>query len=174
MSETKIEQKECPYCKEDIKFNALKCKHCGSMLEPELPDHGGVCPYCKEIIKSEAIKCKHCKSNLQKRPLSNFRPDHGNFPPDINLPPFEDWPIDEDAALEQCRYRCDGSVSKTQYRSCMSCCRWGIGCLDDPIRICPVGCTFGTYINPFGQFVQGCICPLPFDYVIVGTIPINP
>ena len=24
---------ECPYCKEDIKEGAIKCKHCGSMLD---------------------------------------------------------------------------------------------------------------------------------------------
>lgn len=24
----------CPFCAEDIKIEALKCKHCGSMLEP--------------------------------------------------------------------------------------------------------------------------------------------
>lgn len=26
------EKMECPYCKEDIKEGAIKCKHCGSML----------------------------------------------------------------------------------------------------------------------------------------------
>ncbi|WP_321778605.1 DUF6232 family protein [Sulfurimonas sp.] len=30
---------ECPYCKEDIKEGAIKCKHCGSMLnETELKE----------------------------------------------------------------------------------------------------------------------------------------
>lgn len=27
------EEKECPFCAEIIKINAIKCKHCGSMLE---------------------------------------------------------------------------------------------------------------------------------------------
>lgn len=26
-----IEQKNCPFCKELIRFDAIKCKHCGSM-----------------------------------------------------------------------------------------------------------------------------------------------
>ena len=32
-SETKI----CPFCAEEIKFNARKCKHCGSMLGSNVP-----------------------------------------------------------------------------------------------------------------------------------------
>lgn len=54
----------CPYCKEEIKAGAVKCKHCGSKLAAIQPAHEGICPYCKETIHSEAIKCKHCKSNL--------------------------------------------------------------------------------------------------------------
>ena len=54
----------CPYCKEEIKAGAVKCKHCGSKLAATQPAHEGTCPYCKETIHSEAIKCKHCKSNL--------------------------------------------------------------------------------------------------------------
>ena len=54
----------CPYCKEEIKADAIKCKHCGSPLSPEKPSHGGVCPFCKEEIHPEAIRCKHCRSDL--------------------------------------------------------------------------------------------------------------
>ncbi|MGY0613666.1 double zinc ribbon domain-containing protein [Vibrio sp. FJH11] len=54
----------CPFCKEEIKDGAIKCKHCGSKLASPGPDHKGTCPYCKESIKVDAIKCKHCKSNL--------------------------------------------------------------------------------------------------------------
>lgn len=56
--------KACPYCKEDIKAAAVKCKHCESKLAATQPAHEGTCPYCMETIHPEAIKCKHCKSNL--------------------------------------------------------------------------------------------------------------
>ena len=32
LDEYGIEQKNCPFCKELIRFDAIKCKHCGSML----------------------------------------------------------------------------------------------------------------------------------------------
>ena len=54
----------CPHCKEEIKEEATKCKHCHSRLNPKIPTHDGTCPFCKEEIQKEATKCKHCKSNL--------------------------------------------------------------------------------------------------------------
>lgn len=56
--------RNCPFCKEEIKTDAIKCKHCHSFIAPEKPLHDGTCPYCKEQIHNEAIKCKHCGSNL--------------------------------------------------------------------------------------------------------------
>jgi hypothetical protein len=54
--------RSCPYCKEEIKADAVRCKHCRSALSPDEPEHGGTCPYCKEEIHPEAVKCKHCGS----------------------------------------------------------------------------------------------------------------
>lgn len=36
MEELKNETKLCPFCKEEIKYNALKCKHCGEWLTKEI------------------------------------------------------------------------------------------------------------------------------------------
>ena len=65
-SENPSETSACPFCKEQIKPDAVKCKHCGSGLTPTKAVHRGVCPYCKEEIHPDAIKCKHCKSDLIK------------------------------------------------------------------------------------------------------------
>jgi len=54
----------CPFCKEEIKVDAFKCKHCGSSVVPEKPTHSGICHYCLEEINKDAIKCKHCGSDL--------------------------------------------------------------------------------------------------------------
>jgi hypothetical protein len=53
----------CPFCKEEVKEAAIKCKHCNSSL-PSKPRHGGTCPFCAERINSEAVKCRYCKSIL--------------------------------------------------------------------------------------------------------------
>ena len=55
---------QCPYCKEAVHPDAVKCKHCHARLDAARKDHGGTCPFCKEAIHPEAIKCKHCQSML--------------------------------------------------------------------------------------------------------------
>jgi double zinc ribbon protein len=54
--------KECDFCKEEIRADAVRCKHCGSVVGSPGPSHGGTCPYCKEEINPDALKCKHCGS----------------------------------------------------------------------------------------------------------------
>jgi hypothetical protein len=51
--------KECPACGNPIKTDAIKCKHCGVMIE-EIAKRE--CPFCKELIAADATKCVHCKS----------------------------------------------------------------------------------------------------------------
>jgi hypothetical protein len=48
--------RECPFCKEDVKAAAVRCRHCQAALVPTRPDHEGVCPFCKEEINVEAIR----------------------------------------------------------------------------------------------------------------------
>src|SRR5690554_5478162 len=63
--EQETELRECPFCKESIKYGAIKCKHCNSKLAPLKLSREGICSYCKEEIHKDAIKCKHCKSSLE-------------------------------------------------------------------------------------------------------------
>lgn len=58
------ETRQCPYCKEEIKAEAIRCKHCRSSVAPEKASHGGTCPYCRETVHPDAIKCKHCGASL--------------------------------------------------------------------------------------------------------------
>ena len=58
------ESVECPFCREEVKAEAVKCKHCGSALPQSTPGHEGICPWCKEEIHPEAVKCKHCRTML--------------------------------------------------------------------------------------------------------------
>ncbi len=61
MSEGKT--KTCPFCGEEVKFEAQKCKHCKELIGDK------ACPFCGEIVKVAATKCKHCKSELIKSSL---------------------------------------------------------------------------------------------------------
>ncbi|MDF2874729.1 MAG: hypothetical protein K0R22_1412 [Sporomusa sp.] len=55
--------KTCPYCKERIKKNAIRCKHCQAMIDDVVPE---LCPFCQEDILSIDKVCTHCKAELNR------------------------------------------------------------------------------------------------------------
>jgi hypothetical protein len=63
----------CPLCREEIRSDAVRCKHCGGWIGTQSAGHGGVCPFCREQIHPEAIRCRHCRTDLVRR----RRGDHG-------------------------------------------------------------------------------------------------
>ena len=65
VAERSAKTERCPFCFQEIRANATKCKHCGSAIaRVAVPEHGGTCPSCREEIHPEALKCQHCRSWL--------------------------------------------------------------------------------------------------------------
>ena len=64
MADEPAETRQCPYCKEEVKAEAVRCKHCQAAIPPATPTHHGVCPYCKESIHPEAVRCRYCHAHL--------------------------------------------------------------------------------------------------------------
>ena len=75
--------KECPFCKNEIKKEAIKCMYCKEMLSEVTPiekhPDTKICPFCKNEIKFDAIKCQYCHemldSNINKKVKKNVKVD---------------------------------------------------------------------------------------------------
>lgn len=116
--------RECPYCKEDILLDAIKCKYCSSAVSAEKPAHEGICPFCKEDINPEAIKCYHCKSMLDSTGFgstmgccnhqSKIGYQHAKLP-GPSLPPGESLPV--------CLFYCRDQYGHTDLDCVLNCLR---------------------------------------------------
>lgn len=72
-------ERKCPLCAELIKIEAVKCKHCGSMLNNKsvsletISTPTKVCRFCAEDIDKDATICPHCQRQQAQRQPQNER-----------------------------------------------------------------------------------------------------
>lgn len=92
------ETKICPYCGEEILAKAIKCKHCGEMLDKiETYQKTKKCPFCAENIPQNTNYCNICESNLENIKSNNIPPSiefsTENTPknPDISKTDLKKW-----------------------------------------------------------------------------------
>jgi RNA polymerase subunit RPABC4/transcription elongation factor Spt4 len=67
------DRKACPYCKELIQKDAVKCPKCGAILSDSqqvlskrVIKWVKKCPRCAELIKKDAMMCRYCRYEFSK------------------------------------------------------------------------------------------------------------
>jgi hypothetical protein len=88
MREQEFETQLCPFCKEEVKAEAVRCKHCHAAIAPRRPDHAGICPFCKEEIHLEAVRCSHCQADLASPARQLRRVPRRRVPRSQMMPPI--------------------------------------------------------------------------------------
>ena len=78
-----VDKKNCPMCGEAIMVTAIKCKHCGSMLNTPASTSAGsstsekyFCPSCKAEVAKDSSCCTACNADFSGaggwKPLSEL------------------------------------------------------------------------------------------------------
>ena len=68
MSEAEYVTRECPFCKEEVKAEAVRCKHCHATILPTEPGHKRYLP----ILQGEHQSAGHQVPALQGRPSLSY------------------------------------------------------------------------------------------------------
>lgn len=55
-----MDYRDCPFCAESIKREAMVCKHCGKDVEPKTSIPKITCPKCGYVTPATGAPCVHC------------------------------------------------------------------------------------------------------------------